>query len=167
MQDVVYSTRRDHQSWVDSAADNPAKRVPCSLVEPVQEIIETVFDHVCCCTVVEPWVEFVDDALEPYDGEQPGGEPGHPCQEEDGECDEAFPSGRVGEQRLHIDIRVRGKEVNSHGTRSFARTDLTHRRTNITSNRPPSLYINKIIIIIYFNFQRNGLQTGRMEYFRP
>lgn len=54
MQDVVYSTRRDHQSWVDSAADNPAKRVPCSLVEPVQEIIETVFDHVCCCTVVEP-----------------------------------------------------------------------------------------------------------------
>jgi len=60
-----------------------------------------------------PWVEFVNDALEPYDGKQPGGEPGHPCQEEDGECDEAFPSGRVGEQRLHINIRVRGIEVNS------------------------------------------------------
>lgn len=54
----------------------------------------------------------MDDALEPYDGEQPGGEPGHPCQEEDGERDEAFPSGWVGEQRLHIDIRVRGTEVN-------------------------------------------------------
>jgi len=83
----------------------------------------------------------VDDTLEPYDGEQPGGEPGHPCQEEDGECDEAFPSGWVGEQRLHINIRVRGKEVNSHGSRPFARTDFTHRRTNITGNRPPSLYV--------------------------
>lgn len=146
MQDVVYSTGRDHQSWVDSAADNPAKRVPCSFIKPIQEIIETMLDHVCCCTVVEPVthtnycrelmspvyyvcvytacdgqylprVEFVDDALEPYDGEQPGGEPGHPCQEEDGECDETFPSGWVGEQRLHINIRVRGIEVNSHGTR--------------------------------------------------
>jgi len=54
MQDVMYGPRRDHQSRVDSAADNPAKRIPCSLIEPVQEIIETMFDHVRCCTVVEP-----------------------------------------------------------------------------------------------------------------
>lgn len=53
-----------------------------------------------------PWIEFVYNTLEPYDGEQPSREPGHPCQEEDGECDEAFPSGRVCQQRLHIDIRV-------------------------------------------------------------
>jgi len=85
----------------------------------------------------------VDDALESYDGKQPGGEPGHPCQKEDGECDEAFPSGWVGEQRLHINIRVRGIEVNSHGSQSFARTNVTHRTAKITGNRPPSLYIIK------------------------
>lgn len=62
-----------------------------------------------------PRVEFVYDALEPYDGKQPGGEAGHPCQKEDGKCDETFPSGRVGQQRFHIDIRVRGlDETNSH-----------------------------------------------------
>lgn len=49
----------------------------------------------------------MDNALEPYDGEEPGREPGHPCQKEDGERDETLPSGRVGQQRLHIDIRVR------------------------------------------------------------
>jgi len=65
----------------------------------------------------------VNDALEPNDGKQPGGEPGHPCQEEDGECDEAFPSGWVGEQRLHINIRVREIEVNLHGSRSSTGTN--------------------------------------------
>jgi len=64
-----------------------------------------------------PWVEFVDDAFESYNGKQPSGEPGHPCQEEDGERDETFPSGWVGEQRLHINIRVHGIEVYSHGSR--------------------------------------------------
>jgi len=54
MQDMVYGTGRDHQSRVDGSADNPAKRIPCSLIKPVEKIIETVFDHVCCCTVVEP-----------------------------------------------------------------------------------------------------------------
>lgn len=93
-----------------------------------------------------PWIEFVDDALEPYNGKQPGREPRHPCQEEDGECDETFPSGRVGEQRLHINIRVRGIEVYSHGSRSLDGTNLTHRRTKITGDRPPSLYtINELL----------------------
>lgn len=54
MQDMVYSTGRDHQSWVDCATDNSAKRVPCSFVKPVQKIIETMFDHVRCRTVIEP-----------------------------------------------------------------------------------------------------------------
>jgi len=63
MQDMVYGTGRDHQSWVDSATDNSAQRIPCSFIEPVQEIIETMFDHVSCCTVVEP-VMFVNPRLE-------------------------------------------------------------------------------------------------------
>lgn len=117
MQDVVYSTGRDHQSWIDRTTDNSAKWIPCSFVKPVQKIIKTMFDHICCCTVIEPWVEFVDDAFESYNGKQPSGEPGHPCQEEDGERDETFPSGWVGEQRLHINIRVHGIEVYSHGSR--------------------------------------------------
>lgn len=58
-----------------------------------------------------PRVEFVYNAFEPYDGEQTSGKPGHPCQQKDGERDEAFPSGRVGQQRLHTDIRVRGVEI--------------------------------------------------------
>lgn len=61
-----------------------------------------------------PWVEFVYDALEPYDCEQTSREAGHPCQEENGERDEAFPSGRVGQQRFHTDISVRRVVANSN-----------------------------------------------------
>lgn len=96
------------------------------------------FDVVAVCDRL-PWVEFVNDALEPYDGEQPGGEPGHPCQEEDGERDQAFPSGRVGQQRLHIDIGGSASlgptstdRLQSFWTKSDARK--CYRELSITTN---------------------------------
>lgn len=53
----MYGTRGEHQSWIDRATHNSPQRVPCSLVEPVQKVIESMLDHISCCTVIEP-VEF-------------------------------------------------------------------------------------------------------------
>lgn len=50
----MYGTRRDHQSWIDCATHNPPQWIPCSLVEPVQKVIEPMLDHICGCTVVKP-----------------------------------------------------------------------------------------------------------------
>ncbi len=44
---------------------SPAEGVPGPAVEPVEEVVEAVLDHVGRGTVVEPGVELVDDALEP------------------------------------------------------------------------------------------------------
>lgn len=66
----------------------------------------------------------MNDALEPYDGEQPSGEPGHPCQEEDGERDQAFPSGRVCQQCLHIDIGVCEFKANFHRPSAVALNEI-------------------------------------------
>lgn len=48
----------------------------------------------------------------------------------------------------------RGIEVNSHGSRSFARTNFTHRRTKIIGNRPPLFCVIKELL--YLNLQRYG-----------
>lgn len=40
-----------------------------------------------------PWIELVNDALEPDDGKQPGGEARDPGQQEDGESDQTKVAG--------------------------------------------------------------------------
>ena len=60
----------------------PAEGVPGPAVEPVEEVVEAVLDHVGRGAVVEPGVELVDDTLEPGAGghrlvvEQQGGRGG-------------------------------------------------------------------------------------------
>ena len=57
------SARGNHETRVDGAAHNTAQRVPGTFVEPVEEVVVAVGDHVMGGTVVEPRVKLVDDAL--------------------------------------------------------------------------------------------------------
>ena len=49
--------------WVDCAAHHPAKRVPSSVVEPVPHVVKAILCEVLRDSVVEVWIELVDDAL--------------------------------------------------------------------------------------------------------
>lgn len=51
---VVDATRRDHQTGVHGAADNTTEWVPGTLVEPIQEVVESMLYHVRSGPVVEP-----------------------------------------------------------------------------------------------------------------
>ena len=63
VEDVVDEARGEHEAGIDGAADNATERVPGALVEPVEEVIEAVRDHVIGGAVVEPRVELVYDTL--------------------------------------------------------------------------------------------------------
>ena len=51
---IMYASWGDHKARVDCATHNTAKRVPCSLIKPVEKIVEAMFYHVRCGSVVEP-----------------------------------------------------------------------------------------------------------------
>lgn len=101
----------------------------------------------------------MDYALEPYDCKQPGGESGYPCQEEDGKRDETFPSGRVCEQCLHIDIRVRGIEVNLHGL--CDRSLIVQCRLQVTIHHRCILLMNYFILILDVTSDKDSVQELR------
>ena len=63
VENPVDSTRCEHEARVDGAADDTAQRVPGALVEPVEKVVVAILDHVVSGAVVEPGIEFVNDAL--------------------------------------------------------------------------------------------------------
>lgn len=60
---MVDGTRSDHQSWVEGASSDTAERVPCSVVEPVPEVVEAIVDEVFCCAEVEPRIDCMREVL--------------------------------------------------------------------------------------------------------
>lgn len=50
----MYGTRGNHQSRIDCATNDPAQRVPCSFIKPIEEIIKSMLYHVSRRTVIEP-----------------------------------------------------------------------------------------------------------------
>ena len=44
----------DHQARVNCPANDSAQRVPGSFVEPIQEIVKPMLDHIGRSSVVEP-----------------------------------------------------------------------------------------------------------------
>lgn len=54
VQHIVYAARCEHQAWIHGAPHNAAQWVPCSFIEPVQEIVNTILHHVCCGPIVKP-----------------------------------------------------------------------------------------------------------------
>lgn len=54
MQQPVNASRSDHQSRVHRSADDTAQRIPRPFVEPVQELVESMLDHVRRCPIIKP-----------------------------------------------------------------------------------------------------------------
>lgn len=54
VQQIMDAARRDHKSRVYSTANNATERVPGPLIEPIQEVVETILDHVRCSSIIEP-----------------------------------------------------------------------------------------------------------------
>jgi len=52
-------------TWVNGATNNTTKWIPCSVIEPIMEIVETLFSQESCCTIVEVRIKFMDNTLEP------------------------------------------------------------------------------------------------------
>lgn len=44
----------DHETRVNGASNDPPQGVPRSLIEPIQKIVKSMFDHVGRGSVVEP-----------------------------------------------------------------------------------------------------------------
>lgn len=55
---MVDDTARDHQAGVECASGDSAKRVPCSVIEPVPEGVEAMGDKVFRGAEVEPRVDW-------------------------------------------------------------------------------------------------------------
>lgn len=51
---VVYASWGDHQAWVYCASYNSSKRIPSSLVKPIEEVVVSMFDHMSCCSIIKP-----------------------------------------------------------------------------------------------------------------
>lgn len=131
MQQPVNASGRDHQTGIDCSADNSAQRIPSSFVEPVQEIVETMLDHVRRGPIVEPnkkktqfgiyissrpkkpemvhspWIKFMNNTLKTNNGKQSGRKARDPGQQENGECDQTTPSGSFPVDQSHRGFTAR------------------------------------------------------------
>ena len=90
-------TRR-YVTWIHGATDDSAERIPREFIEPVEEIVEAILGHVGSRSIVEPWIEFVNDGLEANDGEETRDEARDARAAEHDESDERCDTGR-GEDR--------------------------------------------------------------------
>lgn len=54
---VVDDARRDHETGVQSTTSDTAKGMPCSVVEPVPELVESIGDEILCSAEVKPGVD--------------------------------------------------------------------------------------------------------------
>lgn len=59
---------------IDSAPNDPAQWVPCSVIKPVVEAVETFLSQVFGGPEIKVRIKLVNDALEPQHGKQSGRE---------------------------------------------------------------------------------------------
>ena len=57
IKDPMNTTGRDHQTGVYGSTNNSTQWVPGSLIEPVQEIIIALSDHVISGSIVKPLIK--------------------------------------------------------------------------------------------------------------
>lgn len=60
---MVDDARGNHETGVQSTTSDTAKRVPCAVIEPVPELVESIGNEVLCCAEVEPGVDCVSLAF--------------------------------------------------------------------------------------------------------
>ncbi len=68
VQDVVDGPGGDHQTRVNRATDNPAQRIPGTLIKPIEEVVVSMLHHVSRGSVVEPEPETLEALLEVLEG---------------------------------------------------------------------------------------------------
>lgn len=54
VQNVMYTSRCYHKARIHCSANNTSKRVPSTLIKPIEEIVISMLYHVRCSTVIEP-----------------------------------------------------------------------------------------------------------------
>ena len=101
---------RHRSTWIDGAADDATERIPREFIEPVEKIVEAILGHVSGRSIVEPWIEFVNDGLEADDGEETRDEARDACAAEHNESDERCDTGR-GEDRRSLGYGLIGRRV--------------------------------------------------------
>ena len=62
------------QTWVDCASDDPTKRIPGAIIEPVVELVEALLCQEAGGAVVEVGIELVNNALKAEHREETSGE---------------------------------------------------------------------------------------------
>ncbi|MPC12575.1 hypothetical protein E2C01_005276 [Portunus trituberculatus] len=76
-EDVMYAAGGEHEAGVNSPPHDAAQGIPRPLVEPVEEVVVAILDHVCCGPVVEPVC-----GRRAYNSKEPGEESGKPRQQQ-------------------------------------------------------------------------------------
>jgi hypothetical protein len=51
-------------------SNNSPKRIPCSVIKPIVEIVKPLFCQKLRCTIIEVWIKFMNNALKSQDREQ-------------------------------------------------------------------------------------------------
>ena len=68
----VCERERDPKStWIDSSTNDSAQGVPCSVIKPVMEAVESLLGEKLGGTIVEVWIELVNDTLKSQHCKQP------------------------------------------------------------------------------------------------
>ena len=55
---MVDDTAGNHETGVEGTSSNPTKRMPCSVIEPIPEIIEAMCNEMLRSPKVEPGVDW-------------------------------------------------------------------------------------------------------------
>jgi hypothetical protein len=53
-------------------SNNSPKRIPCSVIKPIVEIVKSFFCQKLGCAIVEVWIKFMNNALKSQNREQTG-----------------------------------------------------------------------------------------------
>lgn len=55
---VVDDAAGHHQTRIEGTSGNPTKRMPCSVIEPIPEVVESICDEILGRTEVEPRIDY-------------------------------------------------------------------------------------------------------------
>mmetsp|Transcript_58114 Transcript_58114/g.169911 ORF Transcript_58114/g.169911 Transcript_58114/m.169911 type:complete len:249 (+) Transcript_58114:1768-2514(+) len=67
LQNTPDYNRSNLHTRIDGCADRPSDRIPAHIVVPSEELVPALLCQIHSCTVVEPWVKFMDDVAILFD----------------------------------------------------------------------------------------------------
>ena len=63
VQDFPNCHRSHLHTRVDRGADRTTKGVPTHVVEPFEELFQTIIKQILCSSEIKPWIKFMDHLL--------------------------------------------------------------------------------------------------------